>query len=66
MGQNNKSDFLGKSRGRPDVCLQFPAVATTGPDDRAKTILYQVGRLGFTGFILQGVYWIMRGLLAQV
>ena len=28
-------------------------------------ILYQVGRLGFTGFILQGVYWIMRGLLAQ-
>ena len=23
-------------------------------------ILYQVGRLGFTGFILQGVYWIMH------
>ena len=28
-------------------------------------ILCQVGRLGFTGFILQGVYWIMLGLLAQ-
>ena len=28
-------------------------------------ILYQVGRLGFTGFILQGEYWIIRGLLAQ-
>ena len=23
------------------------------------------GRLGVTGFILQGVYWIMLGLLAQ-
>ena len=54
--------YSRNARAGEEHGLYFAAQA----DELRNLILYQVGRLGFTGFILQGVYWIMRGLLAQV